>query len=293
MVKSMTGYGKKSIEVAETRLHVEIRSVNHRFLDISAKMPRNLMFIEEKLKRKIREVLSRGRIDLFITVEGQSIFEKKVDVDWRILDQYVEKLKQIKAHYDLTEHISIDMVTKLENVFSVQEIEENTNELQEALTSSIEEALNRLIVMRTAEGERLKSDLHQRITKVSSLLEKLEARRPYVVEEYKERIRARIEEYTKEEIQPDDTRILQEVGLLAEKGDVTEEFTRMHSHLSQFSKILTLEEPIGRRLDFIVQEMHREVNTIGSKSNDAKLTEWVVDLKNEIEKMKEQVQNIE
>ncbi|ARI77537.1 YicC/YloC family endoribonuclease [Halobacillus mangrovi] len=293
MVKSMTGYGKKSIEVGETRLHVEIRSVNHRYLDISAKLPRNLLFIEEKLKRKIREVLSRGRIDLFITVEGQSIFEKKVDVDWRILDQYLEKLKGIKARYDLTEHISIDMVTKLEDVFSVQEIEENTNELQEALTSSMEDALNRVIVMRKAEGERLKKDLLQRISKVSSFLEKLEERRPWVVEEYKERIRARIEEYTREEIQLDDTRILQEVGILAEKGDVTEEITRMHSHLSQFSQILTLEEPIGRRLDFIVQEMHREVNTIGSKSNDAKLTEWVVDLKNEIEKMKEQVQNVE
>lgn len=289
----MTGYGKKSIEVGDTRLHVEIRSVNHRFLDISAKLPRNLLFIEENLKRKIRELLSRGRIDLFITVNGQGIFEKKVDVDWPILDQYMKKLNEIKGRYELTGDISIDMVTKLEDVFSVQEVEENSNELQEALVNSVEDSLNRLIVMRAAEGKRLESDLIERITKISDILEKLEERRPYVVEEYRERIRLRIEEHIKEEISPDQTRILQEVGLLAEKGDVTEEFTRLHSHLSQFTQILKLDEPIGRRLDFIVQEMHREVNTIGSKSNDAKVTEWVIDLKSEIEKMKEQVQNVE
>lgn len=289
----MTGYGKESISVGETRLNIEIRSVNHRFLDISTKVPRSLFFLEDRLKGEVREKLSRGRIDIFVTIEGRGLFEKEVDVDWTIMDQYIKKLEEIKGRYNLTGDISIDMVSKLEGAFSVLEVEEESDDLSEALLSALTKSLERLLTMRINEGSRLKLDLQERIMNIQTILEKLEARRPQVVEEYKEKIRLRIEEYTKESIQPEDTRILQEVGILAEKGDVTEEVTRLHSHISQFSQTLSNEEPIGRRLDFIVQEMHREVNTIGSKSNNSDVTNWVVDLKSEIEKIKEQVQNVE
>jgi len=293
MVNSMTGYGKSSAEVGGSRVLIEIRSVNHRYLDISPKMPRTLLFLEEKLKKIVRDKMERGRIDLFISLEGQGLFEKKVSVDWNVLDQYINRLHEVKDRYDLTGDISIDMVSKLDDVFFTEDIEDDTNELQRSLLSTLEHALDQLIIMRENEGKRLKEDLQARASSVRHLLEKLESRRPVVVNEYKDRIRTRIEDYVKEEIKPDDARILQEVGLLAEKGDVTEEFTRLRSHIFQFTKTLEQTGSVGRRLDFIVQEMHREVNTIGSKSNDSKVTEWVIELKSEIEKMKEQVQNVE
>ncbi|SFG23406.1 TIGR00255 family protein [Halobacillus alkaliphilus] len=293
MVNSMTGYGKSSAEVGGSRVLIELRSVNHRYLDISPKMPRTLLFLEEKLKKTVRDKLERGRVDLFISLEGQRLFEKRVSVDWNVLDQYINRLHEVKGRYDLTGDISIDMVSKLDDVFFTEDMEDDTSELQRSLLSTLDHALDQLIIMRENEGERLSEDLQARVSSVSQLLEKLESRRPVVVNEYKDRIRTRIEDYVKEEIQPDDARILQEVGLLAEKGDVTEEFTRLRSHIFQFTNTLEQAGSVGRRLDFIVQEMHREVNTIGSKSNDSKVTEWVIELKSEIEKMKEQVQNVE
>ncbi|MGP4059757.1 YicC/YloC family endoribonuclease [Halobacillus sp. H74] len=293
MTKSMTGYGKQTIEVGESRLHVEVRSVNHRFLDIAVKIPRTLLFLEDQMKRQVKNRLSRGRVDLFVTIEGESLFGKKITVDWPIVDQYIRKLDELKSRYDLTGEITIDMVSKLEEVFSVQEVEEDTGTLQNALLEAVDEAVKQVMQMRSVEGEQLHKDLRFRVTNIRHLLRELEERRPIVIEEFKERIRSRVEEYMKEQIHPDETRVLQEVALLAEKGDVTEELTRLESHLIQFASTLDRNEPIGRRLDFIVQEMHREVNTIGSKSNDGEVMEAVVNLKSEIEKMKEQVQNVE
>ncbi|RDY72225.1 YicC family protein [Halobacillus trueperi] len=293
MLKSMTGYGKSTVEVGETKVHVEIRSVNHRFLDITTKMPRSLLFLEDRLKQVVKGRLSRGRVDIFVTIEGEELFEKKIDVNWEIVDQYLVRLKDIQRRYDLTGDISIDMVSKLDHVFSEKEIETDSDELKMALLEAMDDAATQLVEMRMKEGHELYEDLEKRIAKVRSWLSSLDERRPMVIEEYKERIRTRVEEYTKEQIRTDETKILQEVALLAEKGDVTEELTRLQSHFIQFEDILSIDEPVGRRLDFIVQEMHREVNTIGSKSNDGKMTEMVVNLKSEIEKVKEQVQNVE
>ncbi|MBA2174196.1 YicC family protein [Halobacillus locisalis] len=293
MVRSMTGYGKESITVDDSHIHVEVRSVNHRFLDISPKMPRNLLFMEERLKRKVQDKLARGRVDLFVTLEGKGLFERKVDVDWALLDQYMAKFTDIKDRYQLTGDVSIDMVSKLDDIFTIQEVEEHTDELQQALIEAVEQSLERLLVMREQEGARLVEDFQKRMVRMDEILLQLEEKRPVIVDEHRNKIRERIEEYTQEALDPDQSRVLQEVGLLAEKGDVTEELTRLQSHLSQFRVTLSEQEAIGRRLDFIVQEMHREVNTIGSKSNDAEVTQWVVSLKSEIEKMKEQVQNVE
>lgn len=293
MIKSMTGYGKKTIEVGETKVHVEVRSVNHRFLDITTKIPRTLLFLEDRLKRAVKEKLSRGKVDVFVTIEGLGLFEKKIEIEWSIIDQYVQGLKQIQGRYDLTGDLSIDMVSKLENVFSEKEVEENSDVLKSALLQALEDAILQLVHMRLHEGRELFQDLQVRVEHARQYIRYIDERRPVVIEEYKERIKSRVEEYTKDYITPDETRILQEVALLAEKGDVTEELTRLESHLVQFESTLGREEPVGRRLDFIVQEMHREVNTIGSKSNDAQVMETVVNLKSEIEKMKEQVQNVE
>ncbi|MBX0356506.1 YicC/YloC family endoribonuclease [Halobacillus sp. Nhm2S1] len=293
MIKSMTGYGKSTVEVNETKIHVEIRSVNHRFLDMTFKMPTALLFLEDRLKQVVKSRLARGRIDIFVSLEGEDLVEKKIDVNWEMVDQYITRLKDIQRRYELTGDISIDMVSKLDHVFSEKEMENDSDEWKVALLETMDDAVRQLVEMRTKEGHKLHDDLEKRIAKVRSWLNSLDERRPMLIEEYKERIRTRVEEYTKEQIRPDETKILQEVALLAEKGDVTEELTRLQSHFTQFESTLFLDEPVGRRLDFIVQEMHREVNTIGSKSNDGKMTEMVVNLKSEIEKMKEQVQNVE
>ncbi|GEN54203.1 YicC/YloC family endoribonuclease [Halobacillus faecis] len=293
MIKSMTGYGKSTVEVNETKIHVEIRSVNHRFLDMTFKMPPALMFLEERLKQVVKGRLYRGRIDIFVSLVGEDLVEKKIDVNWEMVDQYITRLKDIQRRYELTGDISIDMVSKLDHVFSEKEMENDSDEWKVALLEAMDDAVRQLVEMRTKEGHELHDDLEKRIAKVRSWLNSLDERRPMLIDEYKERIRTRVEEYTKEQLRPDETKILQEVALLAEKGDVTEELTRLQSHFTQFESTLSIDEPVGRRLDFIVQEMHREVNTIGSKSNDGKMTEMVVNLKSEIEKMKEQVQNVE
>lgn len=293
MVRSMTGYGKHSTHVKDTQIVVEVRSVNHRFLDISTKLPHNLLFMEEKLKRQVKRKLERGRVDVFVTIEGEGFFEKKVEVDYNLLDQYVEKWKEVKGRYQLTEDVSIDMVSKLDDIFTVMEMEEDTNALQQSLLDAIDTALERLLAMRVEEGVRLREDFEKRLDTITEILVKLEDKRPRIVEEYREKIRERIEEYAGEALDPDESRVLQEVALLAEKGDVTEELTRMKSHVKQFKATLARHDAIGRTMDFIVQEMHREVNTIGSKSNDVEVSEWVVALKSEIEKVKEQVQNVE
>lgn len=293
MVKSMTGYGKVAVEVDDTQIDVEIKAVNHRFLDVAIKSPRTLMFLDDHLKKVVKKELSRGRVDVIVTLEGQALFEKKIDVDWSRVDQYIDRLQEIKNRYNLTGDISIDMVSKLEDIFTEKEAQEDSDALQTVLVQAAKDAVQRLLHMRIQEGNELHQDLSLRVDNVREFIRSLDDRRPIVIEAYKERIRNRVEEYTREQIRPDDTKILQEVALLAEKGDVTEELTRLESHLIQFEETLEREEPIGRRLDFIVQEMHREVNTIGSKSNDGQVMETVVNLKSEIEKMKEQVQNVE
>ncbi|WP_226578587.1 YicC/YloC family endoribonuclease [Halobacillus litoralis] len=173
MVKSMTGYGKQSVTIGETLLHVEVRSVNHRFLDISAKIPRSLLFLEERLKGLAKEKLGRGHLDIFVTVEGQGLFEKKIVVDWPVVDQYMKKLEDIQDKYDLTGQITIDMVSKLDNVFSVQEVEEHPDHLQEALLHSMTEALHSLLTMRSREGEQLEQDLRLRMANVKKLFSHL------------------------------------------------------------------------------------------------------------------------
>ncbi|WP_386056370.1 YicC/YloC family endoribonuclease [Thalassobacillus hwangdonensis] len=293
MVTSMTGYGRSVSQVGDGRLTVEVRSVNHRFLDLSTKMPRNLLFLEDTMKKLVTNHILRGRVDIFVTIEGKDLVEKKLEVDWDLVDQYVKHLQEIKDRYDLTGTMSIDIVTKLEDLFQIQEVDQDEERVRKVIIDTLEDALTVLTSLRQQEGDALRIDLEKRLKSAHSLVAELEKRRKIVSEDYRERIKTRIEEYVREDWKLEDTRILQEVALLAEKGDISEEVTRMYAHLDLFAKTMEEQGSIGRRLDFVVQEMHREVNTIGSKSNDMEINHAVVSLKSEIEKMKEQVQNIE
>ncbi|MBB6452980.1 uncharacterized protein (TIGR00255 family) [Salirhabdus euzebyi] len=293
MVKSMTGYGRHVNSYRDTRITIEVRTVNHRFLDLSIKMPKTLLHLEDKMKKLAREYFKRGRIDVFVTIDGTGLVDKNLQVDWNLVDQYMEKINQVKDRYQLTDTVSVKDILQLDDVFFITDQEEEDASFQEILLHTCKKAMKLVAEMRSKEGEAIAYDLGSRTEGIKQIVFKLEQHREKVIEQYRDRIKQRIEEYIKNDLWDQDSRIIQEVALMAEKGDISEEVTRLFSHIDQFLLTLKKEEPIGRRLDFIVQEMHREANTIGSKSNDVNISEWVVELKSEIEKLKEQAQNVE
>ncbi|WP_186577524.1 YicC/YloC family endoribonuclease [Aquibacillus kalidii] len=292
MVSSMTGFGNTAITVKGTNIVVEVRSVNHRFLDISTKIPRSLLVLEDKLKRIVQTFFHRGRVDIYITIEGSGFIEHTVDLNWDLANQYISKLQEVKDRFQLGGEITLEMLAKFEDVFSVKELEQQPDELKEGIMEALTEACQKVQEMRQKEGKKLIDDLVDRVKLVENTVNKLGERRDIVIIEYRDRIKARIEEYINQ-LDGFQTNVYQDIAILAEKGDITEEVTRLRSHVNQFLKTISQKGAIGRKLDFILQEMHRETNTIGSKSNDVKISELVVVLKSEIEKIKEQIQNVE
>ncbi|WP_164669062.1 YicC/YloC family endoribonuclease [Virgibacillus doumboii] len=293
MVKSMTGYGRDVISFDETTITVEIRSVNHRFLDFSAKMPRSLLFLEDKIKRIIQSYFHRGRLEVFLNIDGNSLVEKELLTDSNLMDQYIEEIRRAKSRYDLSGEIPITIISNFLDLFSVHEKENQPDDLNDLIVAGTKRACERVRSMRQEEGRFLLEDLNTRMERIRETVQQLQTRREYVIREYRERVQARIDNYIGENAIIDEARMHQEIALLAEKGDITEEITRLLSHIDHFSETIEMQEAIGRKLDFNIQEMHREANTIGSKSTDAKISEWIVKLKSDIEKMKEQIQNIE
>ncbi len=293
MLSSMTGYGRQIVERDSYRIVVEMRSVNNRFLDISLKMPRSLLHLEDKIRRIIKNYFSRGKFEIYISITGQGNITKKLHVDWELLGQYIEQIEEIKKRHQVKGEVAVDDLLKLEEIFNVDEEEKQDEALKDLLFQAVENSCEELQEMRQTEGTYLKNDLLLRLNKMEELTESLQAMRSKVVQSYRERIRNRINEHLAEYAQIEDGRIIQEVAVLAEKGDITEELTRLSSHISQMRKVIDKAGSVGRKLDFICQEMHREANTIGSKSTAAEINEIDVLLKTEIEKIKEQVQNIE
>ncbi|MCT2538024.1 YicC family protein [Aquibacillus koreensis] len=294
MVTSMTGYGRDEIIINETNIAVEIRSVNHRFLDVSMKMPRSLLVLEEKLKKVVQSFFQRGRIEVFVTMNGEELISRTLLVNWDLMDQYIEKIQEAKSRYNLNGNIPVDVLTKIEDVFSVQEQSEYDETVYHSVEKVLTTACRQVEQMRQEEGREIKKDLAGRIDFIEKTVKELGERRDIVIIEYRDRIIQRIKTYIEDESYvTDESKLYQDIAVLAEKGDITEEVTRLHSHVHQFLQTMSQKDAIGRKLDFILQEMHRETNTIGSKSNDVKNSELVVLLKSEIEKIKEQIQNVE
>ncbi|MBM7571767.1 YicC/YloC family endoribonuclease [Aquibacillus albus] len=293
MVRSMTGYGRDVISFNNSTITVEIRSVNHRFLDISTKIPRYLIDIEEDMKKMMKNYFLRGRFDVFITIDGEGFVERNLVINWSLMDQYISHLREIKRRYQLAGEIPVDTVTQIEDLFTIQETEQESDSLKQAILTAIENASQQVLEMREKEGNELVKDLRTRIELINSTVKKLGERRDIVIIEYRERILNRLEQYLKEELRSDESKIYQDVAVLVEKGDITEEVTRIDSHINQFLDTIKQQGAIGRKLDFILQEMLREINTIGSKSNDVLISQYVVTIKSEIEKVKEQIQNVE
>lgn len=287
----MTGFGRASGQIQSCHFTVEMKSVNHRFLDIHLKMPKQFMSIEDTIKKSISSSISRGRIEVYINLEGDFLSSRSIHVDWSLLDQFVDTLHQMKERFSLPDEISLNNILSLGDGIDIREEALSSEDIEIGLLQLVEKAVKDLSMMRKAEGEQLALDLHQRLEALSRISSELEVLAPKVIKQYRERISKRVTEFVSGKI--DENRILTEVALFAEKADINEEITRIHSHILQFKEALKTNEPIGRKLDFIVQELNREANTIGSKANDGLIAKNVVDLKSIIEKLKEQVQNIE
>ncbi len=292
MIKSMTGYGRAIGEFADKQITVEIRSVNNRFLDCSVKLPRLYSFAEETIKQRVKQYVTRGKVDVFVTVTLTQGSNVSVCLNRSVLEGYLTAMRQIAAEYDVRDDISVNALSRLPDVFTVEKVEEDEDLLKNQLLNVVGEALEQYDAMRTLEGEALAGDLLTKTESIREMVRFVETRSPASVQEYREKLLARIQEVLSSTA-IDEARILTEAAIFADKVAVDEETVRLRSHLSQLDSMLRASEPIGRKLDFLMQEINRETNTIGSKCSDLQLAQTVVNMKAELEKIREQIQNIE
>ncbi|MDQ1003785.1 uncharacterized protein (TIGR00255 family) [Neobacillus niacini] len=291
MVISMTGFGRSRISSATFSVTVEVKTVNHRFSEINVRMPRQLLKVEDKIKKKLNQHLRRGRAEVYIMIEGEGAVTRKIQVDWQLLEEYYLFIKEARDKFNLEGKVLVqDLLTRNE-FLHIEENDAGNEELENLVIKATEEAVILCKQMRVTEGEELSKDLLTSLLQLDRNIDELREYAPLVVSAYKERLLKRIEELVQGQF--DESRVLTEVAIFADKIDINEELTRLNSHVQQFRQTLTELEPIGRKLDFLVQEMNRETNTIGSKANDSAITKKVVEIKSLLEKLKEQVQNIE
>jgi uncharacterized protein (TIGR00255 family) len=292
MIRSMTGFGRGEAAGPYGRLVVEIKSVNHRFSEVVFRMPRAYLALEEAARKLILTRVNRGRVEVFLTWEPSQA-GKGVKVDKELALAYHNALKALGEEIGSNQAISLDQLAKLPDVLRVEEGSLEPESLWPVLESATLDGLSRLIQMREREGEGLKADLSARLQTLAELRQRVAERNPVVVAEYKARLEKRLEELLPKNGLLDPIRLAQEVALFADRADISEEMQRLGAHIQAFQEALGEAEPVGRRLDFLVQEMGREVNTTGSKGNDALIANLVVTAKTELEKIREQVQNIE
>lgn len=291
MIKSMTGYGRGEISENGFHICVEIKTLNHRFLDVSLRLPKPLSGLEDKLRLRIADSIKRGRVEINVSLET---YEKSLDVlelNSDLLNQYVTILNTIKDKFALSDDIKLSDILSLSGIIEIKNADIDVDNIWATLDKALSIGIKNLIDMRVSEGIKLKDDIMNRLDILSNIIDKIEERGPIVVKEYKKKLEARIKELTGDDF--DQNRFLTEVAIMADRTSIAEEITRFRSHISQFRNSLDSDMPIGKKLDFLTQEMNREANTIGSKSMDLDIVNGVIELKDQIEKIREQVQNIE
>ena len=291
-MKSMTGYGRGIATRNDRTVSVELKSVNNRFLEVSCKLPRSLMYIEDTVNKCVKQSVARGSVDVYYTYENASETAKKVKVDKALAAEYVQAARTLRAEYRLDDDYNVTALLRTQDVVSVTVPEDDREEVIALTKLATAQALENLDAMRRTEGAGILKDLTTLIGNLKNYLKLATERAPLVVECYKTGLIARVKELM-DGYEPDEAKILAEVAFFADKADINEEISRLGSHIAQFEAICKENAPQGRRLDFLSQEMVREVNTMGSKSNDITLTGYVVAMKNEVEKIKEQIRNIE
>lgn len=290
-MRSMTGYGRCTQTIDGRQLTIELKSVNHRFLDLSFRMPRSFAFLEEDARRIIGGRLSRGHVDVFATYRNLRTDARTVTVDAALLGAYMGALDSIGQASGLRDDRSLMSISRLPDVLVVEEAEEDRDALKQLMAVALNGALDEMVAMREREGVSMKADLSHRVDEIERMTRLIEQRYPETVAEYQQRLKQRVEELLGGDM--DEQRLLQEVAVMADRSAIAEETVRLHSHIAQLRELFEVDEPVGRRIDFIVQELNREVNTISSKSQDIPITKQVVNCKAEIEKLREQLQNVE
>jgi uncharacterized protein (TIGR00255 family) len=292
MLKSMTGYGKGEAQSENFSVKVEIRTVNHRFSDISIKAPRFLLSLENDIRKKVASEINRGKIDLFFQIDQTGDAGSTPQVNYPIADAYMALFKEVGDKYKLSTDVPLELLVAQKDVVELREMSIEDSELPELTMTALGQALNALQDMRSNEGEAMLKDVESRLESLDSMLADVAARAPLVVQEWQAKLKERLAKLP-DDVAIDPQRIAQEIAIFADRCDISEELTRFASHLEQCRGLFDSEEPIGRKMDFILQELNREANTMGSKSNDADLTQAVVAIKAELEKIREQIQNIE
>ena len=292
MIRSMTGYGRDQQLLHGRSITVEIRSVNHRYFEFSCRAPRGCAFLEDRLKRSLQSAISRGKVEVSLTLQTIESRHTSVAVDHALAGQYLAALRALGEEYSLPDDLTLSSVARLPDVFTLCRDEEDEEELAADVLQVLQNALDRFVAMREAEGERLRADVLSRVVTMEEHLSFVEERSPQTVMEYRARLTAKLTELLNGAV-PDEARILTEAAIVADRLAVDEETVRLRSHFAQLRRIMESTEPVGRKLDFLVQEMNRETNTIGSKCSDTAIAGHVVEMKSEIEKIREQIQNIE
>ena len=292
MISSMPGFGRATVASDGREITIELKSVNHRYLDLAFRMPRHIGFIEDVLRQLLTGQLSRGHVDIFVNYRNTRTDARAVVIDEALMGAYLSAARKAAAQYELRDDITLSAAMRFPDVTDVIEAEEDRDAVAALAREAALRAVTAMKRMRAGEGERLCNDLLNRVTTVESIAGKIDVRAPFVVEEYRTKLSERIESMLGG-VEVDRTRLATEVALFADKASINEELVRLASHITEMRKVLGADEAAGRRLDFIVQEMNREFNTIGSKANDAEITSLVIAGKGEIEKIREQVQNIE
>lgn len=291
-MKSMTGFGRSKLEENSREYIVEIKSVNHKYSDISIKLPRNIMSFEEKIKKIISSNISRGKVDVFVTFNNYSEEGKDVIINKELAKNYINELKELATETGLSENIRITEITKMPDVLQLKIEDDESDKIWQELEKCVNQAVVNFLEMRNVEGERIKQDLLQRIDKVEELVNGIFSNTTGLIEEYVVKLRERIKEILQTDV-VDEARLAQEIVIYADKCSIEEELTRLSSHISQFRSLIQSKEPVGKKIDFLIQEMNRETNTIASKSVKLVITNLAIEIKTAIEDIREQIQNIE
>lgn len=292
MIRSMTGYGRSEQTIDNFDISVEIKSVNHRYSDYNIKVPRYYSFLEEKIKTHLQSFISRGKVDVFVSIYKTVDDSKEIAINPALAKSYIDALRTLAADYNIKDDISVSSVARYTDIFDVKRVSEDEEELVGRTLTVVKSALDGFLEMREREGKKLADDMLMRNSQIREDLKEIEKIAPQTVIEYRQKIEDRIKELLSG-TPVDENRLLTETAIYADKLSITEEIIRLHSHLDEFDRIMGLGDAVGRKLDFLLQEMNREINTIGSKSNNIEIAKIVVNVKSELEKIREQLQNIE
>ena len=292
MATSMTGFGRAKVERQGLEFVVEVKTLNHRYLDINMRLPKLISFLEEDVRNLVQDSLDRGRVEIYISTSSQTSDRMEVQINKPLVESYVSCFEDLSNNYGIKSDISLSTLVGIQDLFILVEKGQDEDLIKEIVLDALSKAVDKVKDMRSREGQKLRKDIIMRGRLIGNMLKSVESRSPLVVEEYRSKLKNRITELV-QTTELDENRFNAEVIFFADRSNITEEIVRLKSHLTQLEEILENEGSIGRKLDFLVQEMNREANTIGAKANDLIITNLVVDIKSEIEKIREQVQNIE